>query len=88
MMYLACLTVLRARQPLTTDPAELSRVQQPDPGLRQQQGVDVISMLEACFQSQQKPRTTVYLSGTGDVSTAGQCDPCSMFSRSAAAWSV
>lgn len=53
----------RARQPVTTSPRDLARLQQPDPVIAQQQGVDVIAMLQACFQTQQKPRTTVYLSG-------------------------
>lgn len=30
---------------------------------RHQQGVDVMALLQSCFQTQQKPRTTVYLSG-------------------------
>lgn len=53
----------RARKPLTTNPLELARVQQPDPISRLDSGVDIMAMLQTCFQGQQKPRTTVYLSG-------------------------
>jgi hypothetical protein len=55
-------TLRRARQPLTTNPSELARLQQPDPVMRHT-GDDVMALLQACFQAQQKPRTTVYLSG-------------------------
>jgi hypothetical protein len=51
---------------LSTNPADLVQMQQPDPVVRQQQqqGVNIMSLLQACFQKQQKPDTTVYLSGS------------------------
>lgn len=65
--------VCRARQPLSTNPADLVRVQQPDPVLQQQrqQGMDVMPLLQACLQAQQKPRTTVYLSGVWQATQHG-----------------
>jgi hypothetical protein len=43
-------------------PAQLAAVQQPD---RQSelQGVDVIPLLQACFEAQPKPHSVVLLSG-------------------------
>lgn len=57
-----CVALCRSRQPLTTNPSELMRLQQPDPVMGRA-GDDVMTLLQACFQAQQKPRTTVYLSG-------------------------
>lgn len=57
-----CITLRRSRQLLTTNPSELARLQQPDPVMGRA-GDNVMALLQACFQAQQKPRTTVYLSG-------------------------
>lgn len=74
----------RAKQVLTTNPAELARIQQPDQAVRQQPGYEVMPLLQACLQAQQKPRTTVYLSGVllgcmepRSLSSAGVLQSCS-----------